>query len=62
MLRSLTSVRNLQHQAEVAAEASANAAAIQARVTGIAAAVLAVLAGITAALFVLRSPRAVPAP
>jgi len=54
VLRGLTSVRNLQHQAEVTAEASAEAAAIQARVTGIAAAVLAVLAGITAALFVLR--------
>jgi len=54
VLRGLTSVGNLQHQAEVSAEASAEAAAIQARVTGIAAAVLAVLAGITAALFVLR--------
>jgi len=54
VLRGLTSVRNLQHRAEVAAEASADAAAIQARATGIAAAVLAVLAGIAAALFVLR--------
>jgi methyl-accepting chemotaxis protein len=53
-LRGLTRMRNLQHQVEAAAEASADAAATQARVTGIAAAVLAVLAGITAAFFVLR--------